>query len=87
MKKHDINEVRAQHIKVRMEGSPVKWDGVITEATPDGKRIKVLLNGPMGEIEMVPAGNHRLASHCIGRDGKPVDDWRAAVSSRLWEVL
>jgi len=76
-----------QRIKLRAEGSPVKWDATITAATADGKEIRVRFDGPMADTTLYAIGDRRMASDMKDRSGAPVEDWRAAASSMLWEVI
>ena len=75
-----------QRIKLRCEGSPVKFDGSIIAASPDGKRIRVEFDGPLEDVELVSIGA-KMASNMTDREGKPTDDFRMATSCQVWEVL
>jgi len=78
---------REQRIKLRIKGSPVKFDGTIMESSPDGKRIKVRFDGPLDDTVLVAYGDTALISDGVGRDGKPTLEIRDMVSMREWEVL
>lgn len=78
---------RAQRIKLRCEGSPVKFDATIIESTPDGKRIVVAFDGPMEDATLYAYGDHKMVSDMIAKDGTAVDDPRLAFKCRWWEVL
>lgn len=82
-----MSDKKVQRIKLRCEGSPVKFDGTVTESTPDGKRITVQFDGPLADKVFHAIGDARMASDMVDRDGKPVTDWRMAAKSTVWEVL
>lgn len=77
-----------QRIKLRCEGSPVKFDATILKSSPDGRRITVRFDGPLDDLDLTAlGGGTKLASNMEGRDGQPVEDWALATRSLLWEVL
>lgn len=78
---------KEQRIKLRCEGSPVKWDGTVTESTPDGKQITVQFDGPLGDVKFLSAGGNMLVSDATDAEGKPVEDFRMAVNAKYWHVL
>lgn len=82
-----MSDKKVQRIKLRCEGSPVKFEGTVLQSTPDGKRITVRFDGPLDDLELFSIGDFRLASNMIGSDGKPVTDWLQATKSSVWEVL
>lgn len=76
-----------QRIRLRAEGSPVKWDATVTETSADSKVITVRFDGPMGDVKLVAVDKHHMASNMFDRDGRPTEDYRMATQARLWEVL
>lgn len=78
---------REQRIKLRVEGSPVKFDATIMECTPDAKKIIVRFDGPMEDATLYAFGDHKMISDMKGSDGQPVDEPRMAAKARYWEVL
>lgn len=77
---------KVQRIKLRCEGSPVKLDGTVTECSPDGKRIKVMWDGPQGDTVLYAYGQ-KMVSHMKDTDGKPTEDVRLMATGLWWEVL
>jgi len=78
---------KVQRIKLRCEGSPVKYDATILESSRDGKRIKVRFDGPMEDTVMVSISDRKLASDMKDMQGRETDVWPLACSSLVWEVL
>lgn len=78
---------KEQRIKLRCEGSPVKWDGTIISTTPDSKRIEVRFDGPMEDTVLVAYGDRKMFSDAFDRDGKPTEDPKLMATGRWWEVL
>lgn len=80
-------DTKVQRIRLRCEGSPVKFDATIIATSRDGKEIKVQFDAPMEDTIMVSIGDKRMASDMLDRDGATTHDWRFAVKSLVWEVL
>jgi len=78
---------KEQRIRMKVEGSPVKWDGTITETSPDARKITVMFDGPMGEVKLTAFGDKKMISDALDANGQPTDDPRLALSCRWWEVL
>jgi hypothetical protein len=80
-------DTKVQRIKLRCEGSPVKYDGTILAADPVTGEIKVQFDAPVDDKILVPISDRHLASDMEDKDGNPTTDWRMAVQSLVWEVL
>ncbi len=78
---------KEQRIKLRIEGSPVKYDGSIIESTPDGKRIKVRFDGPLDDVVLHAYGEHKLVSDMRDSGGAPVTDVKLSASCQWWVVV
>jgi len=79
---------KVQRIKLRCEGSPVRFDATVIASTPDGARIKVEFDGPLDSLELYSVmGGSRMAANMRDRDGAPTDEYMLAASCQLWEVL
>lgn len=76
-----------QRIKLRCEGSPVKLDGIVTECSPDTKKIKVRFDGPLPDKVLYAYGEHKMVSDMTGADGEPVEDVKLMAKGLWWEVL
>lgn len=83
----ETKEKHLQRIKLRIEGSPVKWDGTVLESSPDGKQITVEFDGPLETKVLYSGGGSLMFSDMYGMDGEPVTEYRLAVKSLVWEVL
>ena len=77
---------REQRIKLRIEGSPVKYDGTVTETSPDGKCIKVVFDGPREDAVMY-AWAGKMMSDMKDRNGDPTTNFQDVAKALYWEVL
>lgn len=78
---------RQQRIKLRCEGSPVKFDGTVIESTPDGKRIRIKFDGPLEDAVLYAYGDHKMVSDMRDTKGNPTTEVREMSKCLWWDVL
>lgn len=78
---------QVQRIRLRCEGSPVKFDGTVTSSSPDGKHIMVLFDGTSELRSLHAYGDHKMTSDMKDPHGNATEDVRMMASGLWWEVL
>lgn len=78
---------KTQRIKLRIEGSPVKFDGTILKSSVDGKRITVEFDGPLPTTELFAYSDMRMVSNMKTVEGQETTDTKLMAHGQWWEVL